>query len=159
MVLPANCHRKMHLKFCHRILLYEREIVFGCHAIPPAIAHCLFCCPAKGQKQVMYVEISTDQGQALRLLTLISVFFHPGEKNHSSSSLIFHGNSPISPSLRSALWFLPDYHIPLLPKWSPALSQFSVVIALFPHWVQGKNSSLLEQCLCDEWQSLLMKKK
>lgn len=63
------------------------------------------------------------------------------KKNHSSSSLIFHGNSAISPSLRSGLWFLPDYHTPLPPRWSLALFQLRVIISLLLHPAQDKNSS------------------
>lgn len=90
-------------------------------------------------------EISTDQGQAIQLLALIfSSTQGEKKKSLSSFSLIFHGNSPISPSLRSVLWFLPHYHIPLHPKWSPALSQFGTMVVLLE---QGKSSSLPEVSL------------
>lgn len=136
---------KIYFNFFHLIFLYERETVFGCRAVPPAVVRCLFCCPAKGQKQVMYVEISTDRGKLWGCwLWYQFSSTRGGKKNHSSSSLIFHGNSPISPSLRSGLWFLSDYHIRLPPKWSPALFQLRMMISLLLHRAEGKNSSLLE---------------
>lgn len=63
MIPVASCHWKIYLNFFHLIFSYERETVFGCRAIPPAFARRLFCCPIKGQKQVMDVEISTDRGK------------------------------------------------------------------------------------------------
>lgn len=139
MIPVASCHWKIYLNFFHLIFSYERETVFGCRAIPPAFARRLFCCPIKGQKQVMDVEISTDRGKLWGCWLWYQFSPTRGKKGRKKITPAPHWFfMEISPSLRSGLWFLPDYHIPLPPKWSPALFQLRMMVSLLLLQAQGK---------------------